>query len=287
MLMEQETTYIPLQLQNQAARLIQQRAAPLQLVLSESLLEIVRSAHKLPVSQVKALSFMIPTSQLVNLLAIICDNLQSQLKETAFQLLISRLRLRLAVPVWNCFQSDPDNPEIVDLLIALAALQQNDQESVDHPGVTRPAFLEMISRILLMAKQSTGNYELLTEMLLNNLIDNELGQETCKKVFQRYELNFTTRFTSVLLLRFFTTCKAEDFTGNLDIFFDLLLIADQKNEWPLINHYLAQVQPDILDDRIGQHVDSKLFAANSSDGNDVDPMNPSARKHFEEWKFTL
>ncbi|MDD2534442.1 MAG: hypothetical protein PHC86_07060 [Eubacteriales bacterium] len=206
----------------------------------------VKKADGLSTLHFRLQAYRWPVSELESLLDLIASpESEADHKMLAARILKVRLHLRLAGPLWQLYQ---DQPQLIPVQFLLLTLTK-------HPPKLKqasPRFLDLLASV----EQTPDGFcqgdmaQLLTRDLLT-----VLENATCQDVIDRYQLNASRVFCLDVLTTYFAQCPVPALQSNLGVlraYFSQFTVDDLPLS--VLNHYLENTSPVAIDDPIGLHV---------------------------------
>ncbi|NCC76730.1 MAG: hypothetical protein EOM08_09895, partial [Clostridia bacterium] len=264
-------------------------------LVPDALLRLVQRASSQPALIQRAMAYTIPTSQLPGLIPLLARDDDPALQQTAQRLLCVRLRPRLADPIWQHLQCEPERLVYSELMLNLA----RDVLSSHHGRIAadlEPS-VELAARTL-----AEHNGQPLPAAEFAATSRRYLVQHACCRypvvdVLQRFHLNLSSPWVRDLLIEAFSQANETSLGLNTPILSDWLALTTPL-PWAVINHYGQTMPAARWEDRIGRLVEKTLAdiarpfdpAAQASV---IEPalvaaaetvLTSLAARHFQSWR---
>jgi len=261
----------------------------------DTVLRLVQSARNKPSLIQRAMAYTIPTSQLSSLIPLLARDVDPTLQQAAIQLLSFRLRPRLADPVWQLMQCEPDCLIYSELMLQLA----RDVLTAHHGRIAsdlEPS-VELAVRTLV---EHNGEPFLASDFAAASrhyLVQHACCRYPVADVIKRFNLDLFSPWVRDLLVDTFCKANETNLKINTTVLSDWLALTTPL-PWEVINHYGETIQPEHWDDRIGRLIEKTLIdEASPIDSTDRVSMAeqsvanaaeavlmPLALRHFHSWR---
>jgi len=263
----------------------------------DAILRLVQQASHKPALIQRAMAYTIPTSQLSGLIPLLARDEDPVIQQTAQKLLSIRLRPRLADPIWQHVQNQPERLVYSEFMLQLA----RDVLTAHHGRIAsdlEPS-VELAARTL-----AEHNGDSLPAAAFAAASRRYLAHHACTRypvvdVLRRFHLQLASPWVRDLLIETFSQANQTSLEMNTAILSDWLALTTPLS-WVVINHYGETLPADCWDDRIGCLVDKTLLdAANPLDLDPVDQahwtekalataaeavLTPLAARRFFSWR---
>ncbi len=258
-----------------SARLSSQSSTQAQ--VPDAVLRLVQQASHKPALIQRAMAYTIPTSQLSGLVPLLARDEDPAIQQTAQRLLSLRLRPRLADPIWQHLQNEPERLIYSELMLQLA----RDVLAAHHGRIAadlEPS-VELAARTLA---EHTGESLAAADFAAASrryLVHHACTRYPVADVLRRFHLHLASPWVRDLLIETFSQANQTSLEMNTAILSDWLALTTPLS-WAVINHYGATLPAERWDDRIGRLVEKTLL--DRANPLDLDPVDqaPQAEKAF-------
>ncbi len=261
----------------------------------DAVLRLVQNARNKPALIQRAMAYTIPTSQLSGLIPLLARTDDPALQQTAQRLLSVRLRPRLADPIWQQLQDQPECVIYSELMLQLAR-----DALAARPGLSAADLEPSIELAARTLAEHPG--EPLPAAAFATASRHYLVQHACCRfpvtdVLKQFHLCLSSPWVRDLLSETFSQANEASLVLNTPILSDWLALTTPL-PWVVISHYGETMLPERWDDRIGRLVEQALYVDASEPDSSGEPprserlhataaetvLSPLAARRFHSWR---
>ncbi|MDD2459033.1 MAG: hypothetical protein PHQ83_11060 [Eubacteriales bacterium] len=264
-------------------------------IVPDDLLQLVKRASNKPGLIQRAMAYTIPTSQLPGLIPLLAYDDDVVLQQTAQRLLCYRMRPRLADPVWQHLQCQPERLIYSELMLTLA----RDILAAHHGRIASDLdpSVELAARTLAAHNGDPLPAATFAEAIRHYLVQHACCRYPVADVLKRFRLNLSSAWVRDLLIETFSQANDTSLIMNTAVLVQWLSLSAPM-PWVVINHYGETLQSERWDDRVGRLVEQALYENAGEPDSPGDPqvserlrtiaaksvLSPLAARRFFSWR---